>query len=151
MRTLAFALVLLIVCAGCGGPESSPFFSPVAPPAPPATTLVEFTDTATGATTTDVRDAQEQIVRFNTAGELIWTVNDVKFADYPIDMSDGYAVGDGRFEVLFGSQRGERRAYLTHSMSYHHYDPPPIVVDLEVVDGQLIVSDERPPVPLPGS
>jgi hypothetical protein len=36
-------------------------------------------------------------------------------------------------------------------MEWYHYGPPEVVVDLEVVDGKLIVSTASPPVPLPGS
>jgi hypothetical protein len=42
-------------------------------------TLILFTDSATGLSTTDVYDAQGRTVRFNTAGELIWAADDTRY------------------------------------------------------------------------
>ena len=108
--------------------------------------MVLFTDRATGFSTTDVYDAQGQMVRFNTAGQLIWTVDDSRFDGYRVA---GNYVGDRSLEVRFGGKSEERRAYLTFSLDYFHYDPPASVVDLEVIDGRLVISNANPPVPLP--
>ena len=70
-------LVLAHGLSGCSGSRSSPS-SPSAvlqPPPPPVPSLIVFTDKASGFSTPDLRDAQEQIVQFNTAAELIWTAD----------------------------------------------------------------------------
>jgi hypothetical protein len=94
-----------------------------------------------------VRDAQDQIVRFTSAGELIWTADDTRFPGYP--RVQPLSIDAGRvcqcwLEVRFGTQDGERRAYLT--ADYGH-DNPGSIVDLEVVGGALMVSrtDVFPP------
>ena len=52
-------------------------------------------------------------------------------------------------DVRFGTRQGERRAYLTFSLEYYHYTPPPTIVDLEVVGDALVAVDRKPPVSLP--
>ena len=143
-RTGIVLLVLAQGLAGCGrGSSSAPSApSPVPQVVPPAPIRdVVFTDIASGFSTSDVRDAQDQIVRFNTAGELIWTADDSRFP--------GLAAYDGSLEVRFGTKNGEPRAYLTFSMSYYHYGPPATVIDLEVVDGKLIIIATTVPVSVP--
>lgn len=98
-----------------------------------------FAEPGTGFATSDVRDADEQIVQFNSAGELIWKADDTRLP--------GYHVRDGIYipsevcgcwlEVRFGIRDGERRAYLT--ADYGH-DNPGTIVDLEIAGGALTVS-----------
>ena len=75
---VANALVLLVLVAGllgCDGREGqsptgpSPTSGSAAAPPPPSqtSTLRVFTDVASGFSTSDVRDAQDQIVQFSTA------------------------------------------------------------------------------------
>jgi hypothetical protein len=95
--------------------------------------------------TSDIRDAQGQIVQFNTANELIWTLDGTHLAGYTMDGS--YILCgpcEGWIEVRFGTEDGERRAYLT--LDYGH-DNPGTLIDLEVADGKLLVSrtDVYPP------
>lgn len=107
--------------------------------------LRAFTDPATGFSTSDLRDAQEQIVQLNSDGYLIFTPESVAFP--------GHSVGGGSsgeiyieplqascacyLEVRFGTRDGERRAYLTGEAIH---DNPGTLVDLELVSGALVVS-----------
>src|SRR5687767_8572261 len=85
--TFVLRIILLVIASGLAGCSGAGYSSaPSAPsPVPQAAqppipiSLVVFTDFATGFVTSDVRDAQEQIMRFNTAGELIWTADDTRF------------------------------------------------------------------------
>jgi hypothetical protein len=144
-------LVLAQGLAGCSGSESPAAPSApslVQPPVPPPSIqLVVFTDPLTGLTTSDVGDLHSQIVRFDSAGDLIWAADDTHFPRFPL----GYGYERGAFEVLFGTENGERRAYLTFSPDYWHYPPPASRVDLEVMDGKLVIRHPDPPVFLPGT
>lgn len=153
MRRLRFGIVLVAVGSlGCSeGRETAARRLPLAPtgiapapapnPAPPS--ILVFTDPVSRLTTSDVHDAQEQVFQFNSIGQVIWTAdgNIYRFAA---------GAGEGLI-VRFATKRGERRAYLVYDLGWYHYEPPEIVVDLEVVDGNLIVSNAKPAVPLPGS
>ena len=155
MRILSTVIVVAVACAvaACGedtptapslAPSGSASGAP-APQPPPPVTIRMFEDPLTGISTSDVHEAQEQIIRLNSAGELIW-MDDGKTYQSPL-------TGNMKncFSVLFGTKDGTRRAYLTLSFDCYHYPPPAIVADLEVVAGELRLIDERPPVVLPGS
>lgn len=155
MRMLRSVVLLVIVqgLAGCGGSSS-----PSAPSGPPSGTaptpirLAVFTDSSSGFSTSDVRDVHEQIVRFNIANkthELIWTPDDRSFPGYPVygnfiqaDSLCSYCA----FDVQFGIRDGERRAYLTWVDNYNHYSTGNIV-DIEVVDGKLVMTVTKVRVP----
>lgn len=95
----------------------------------------------------DLRDVQEQILHF-IAGDLIWTADGTRLSGYQLSSND---FGDGpryfisgaicpegcAFEVRFGTNDGERRAYLT--VDYGHENPG-TVVDVEVAAGALVVT-----------
>ena len=156
MRSPLVLLLLLPMLTGCG--ESSPVVpSESRPPAPaPAPRLAVFVDDMTGFQTSDLRDAQNQVVQFNSRDELIWTADGTHLPGYHV-WSPPTANGrrsyfiDGKicetgceFEVRFGSEHGEPRAYLT--LDYGH-DNPGTVVDVEVIDRVLQVAQtgEYPP------
>jgi hypothetical protein len=105
-----------------------------------------FTDAATKFTTSDVRDAQDQIVQFNSAGELIWTPDGTRLPGYRVELGIYIPCGpcEGWIEVRFGTKDGERRAYLT--VDYGHYNPGTLV-DFELAGGGLVVrqTDLVPP------
>lgn len=161
--SMGIVIVLPVLALGLGGCGSSSV--PSAPsPVPQATSsvpevsppsilnvLVMFTDSATGFSTSDVRDAQEQIVRFNTAGELIWTADDTRFRGYRVNGNLIWGPGrDDWFQVRFGTKNGERRAYLGFSDDVCHCPGyPATVADIEVVGGQLVIS--WPGVLVPGT
>jgi hypothetical protein len=160
MRMLG-GIVLLVVAQGvaaCSGSGSS--WVPSAPspvlqitptpvPQPRPVELAVFTDSTTGLSASDVHDVQEQIVRFNTADELIWIADDSRFQEFIVDgNSIGYHHRNDTFlRVRFGSKGGERRAYLTRPDS-HLRGATPTILDLSVdARGDLIIADTSVPVP----
>ena len=156
MRAGIVLLGLTQVLAGCDGagpsraptsPSPLPIEQPVPQP-PPAAKLLSFVEASTGFTTTDLRDAQEQIVQISSANELIWTADGTRLAGYrvttlpgshsPVDFIEGKICPEcWAFEVRFGTRDGERRAYLT--VDYRH-DNPGTLVDVEVTGGALVVT-----------
>jgi hypothetical protein len=145
---IGIALLLFAqALAACDGSGSTP--SPVAPSAPTSEPrLVTVTESSTGFSTTDLRDADDQIVQFTTNGQLIWAADGTRLSGYYVTTVTGshgvvtYITGSicdesCVFEVRFGASGGERRGYLT--VDYGH-DNPGTLVDLAVVDGRLRVS-----------
>ena len=126
-------------CAGSSMP-SMPTPVPAAPePAPPpVVSLVTFFDPGSGISTADVRDSDDQIVRFNTAGELIWVADDTRFPGFPIHKP--FIMDDYSYRVVFGTKDGERRAYF----AAHGED---VMYDIESVNGRLIITATNLPVP----
>ena len=146
--------------AGCDGAD--PARAPVSPTAPspveqpvpqppPSERLLAFVEASSGFSTTDVRDAQEQVVQITAANELIWTPDGTRLKGYrvttipgsngPVDFIEGKICPEcWAFEVRFGTRDGERRAYLT--VDYHH-DNPGTLVDVEVVGGALVVTKTK--------
>ena len=108
-----------------------------------------FLDRETGYRTSDVRDAQDQIVRFNDAGERGWVASGERFPGY---IADGQVVTAERicagcyFFVRFGSRGGEPRAYLTWAGSRPDGQPP-TVLDVEVVGSELAVTSTDLEIP----
>lgn len=167
LRGVTFGIALLaglsLTVAGCDGLDRPRPVSPLTPspavapePQPaPAVTLYRFTERATGFSTTDLHDAQEQVLQLNdSTTELIWGPDGTRIPGYALSpntgLVDAYFV-TGKicpegcdFEVRFGSRSGERRAYLT--VDYGHNNPG-TVVDVEVVNGSLVVTqtDRYPP------
>jgi hypothetical protein len=91
-------------------------------------------------TTSDVRDVQEQIVRFNTVdNSLIWAADGRRFPGYPV--SGNFIRQDMFFQVRFGTKDGERRAYFTEAARG-------TICDIEVIGGQLVISPTN--VTMPG-
>jgi hypothetical protein len=149
MRTLlgAWLVVGVAACGGSGSPASpSPAPQPPAPQPPTAPSLVTFTDPASTFSTTDVRDYQDQIVRFNTADDLIWAADGARFPGYRVT---GNFIGSHGYEVVFVTRDGERRAYFT----VHGHGPtdPNRVCDIEVVSGRLVITETSVPVCSPQS
>jgi hypothetical protein len=141
---MTLLLALLPALAGCdGATPSTP--SPVPSPTP---TLVVFTELMTGFATSDLRDAQGQIVQLNSANELIWAADGTSLPGYRTNsfirggqrhqFIEGKICAEGcAFEVRFGAADGERRAYLT--VDYGH-DNPGTVVDVDVSHDDLRVT-----------
>jgi hypothetical protein len=110
----------------------------------PRVELAVFTDSMTEFSTSDVHDVQEQIVRFNTADELIWIVNDARFAEFIVDglFISYHHKADKFFQVRFGTRDGKRRAYLSWP------DDRWTIVDLSVDErGDLKIAETTVPVP----
>jgi hypothetical protein len=152
-RVALLSIVLALAHTGCTeSPNRSPLapVPPVQPPgAPPsATFLVPFTDIASGFSTTDVHDVQEQVIQFNSAGELIWTQDGSRIPGYPFAAGNTVSAGPicqhCVLEVRFGTRDGERRAYLTLDRGH---DNTGMVVDIEVAGGGVILTETNVPPP----
>ncbi len=161
-------LLVVLAAASTGCDSSSRASLPTSPsplavstappspsPSPAASTLIVFTEPATGFSTSELRDVQEQVLQVTTANELIWTADGTRLPGYRVDRccypGVSFIVGNicregCAFEVRFGSRDGERRAYLT--VDYGH-DNPGTLVDVEVVGGALLVA--RTDVFVPGT
>ena len=104
-----------------------------------------------GFSTTDLRDAHDRIVQFTSSGGLVWTPDGTHVPGYEVSPDSSYwgpptyfiglktrVCGEFCvFSVRFGTEGGERRAYLTHD--YGHSNPG-TRVDVEVVGGSVIVT-----------
>jgi hypothetical protein len=101
-------LGILALAVSCDGTSTDPT------PPPAGSNLAVFTDPASGFSTTDVRDVDDQIVRFNPADRtLIWTPSNLIFDNWPVN---GNLLGPtGDFQVRFGTVSGQRRAYFTET------------------------------------
>ena len=136
-------IVAAAACGGSGSPPTRPSApTPSAPTPPPAAQILAvFSDPASTFTTSDVRDVQDQIVRFDTASaSLIWAADGRSFPGYPVAGNFvGYCCF---FQVRFGTKDGERRAYFTDLDTAR-------IWDIEIVGGQLTFSLTN--VRVPGS
>ena len=101
--------------------------------------IAQFTEPDSTFMTSDIRDVDGQIVQFDTANnELIWKADGRSFAGYPVS---GLFIGaDRAFQVRFGTDQGERRAYFTESAR-------PFICNIQVVNGQLSITATDVPVP----
>ena len=152
--TAVVVLVLAQALAGCDGLSPARRFvapspaepAPAAPP--PPVTLRAFVESSSGFSTTDVRDADDQVIQINSANELIWTPDGTRLMGYGVRTFQGthgvvtYIEGSicggcDAFEVRFGTAGGQRRAYLT--VDYGH-DNPGTLVNVEVAGGRLVVT-----------
>ena len=112
--------------------------SPTAPSAAQGQTLAMFTDPTTGQATSDVRDVDEQVMRFEMpSGVLVWVADGTRHNGWPA--SGNFLDAARGFQVRFGSRSGQRRAYFTESGSG-------TICNLEVRGGQLSITatSERP-------
>lgn len=125
------ALSALAVLAGCtiGVPVDAPDEG-----GPTDANLVAFFDPDSEFSTTDVRDVDEEIVRFDGAAKaIIWVADDLVF-DEGVWEIDGNFLRVGRpFQVRFGTIDGERRAYFTET-------GPATICDISVEQGRLRIA-----------
>jgi len=149
-------IAVLLVAHGLAGCSSPP--APSAPSAPTAVSqpnagaVAVFRDPPTGLSTSNVHDAQEHIVQFTTAGELVWTADGTRLPGHSVEgpgyQSPNNVAGEPSCQcwlvVRFGTSNGERRAYLT--ADYIHFNPRTVVA-LQIAGGALLVSrtDVFPP------
>jgi hypothetical protein len=142
VQVLRTVVVLMAVggVGGCGDSDSAPTApSPPTPPPPAPVQLAVFTDPASGFSTSDVRDVQEQIVRFDmTSNSLIWAADGRSFSGYPV--SGLFIRADRFFQVRFGTKDGQRRAYFTETVAT-------TICDIEIAGGQLVISPTNVTVP----
>lgn len=94
--------------------------------------LAVFEDPDSDFSTSDVRDVDDEIVRFDaTAKTLIWAADGSAFEGWEIN---GNFLGSSQtFQVRFGTVDGERHAYFTES-------GPGTICDIRIEDGMLRIS-----------
>jgi hypothetical protein len=137
------AFMTIAAAAACGGSDSTPTTPSTPTPPPPSgpVQLAVFSDPASSFTTLDVRDVQEQIVRFDVASSsLIWAADGRSFTGFPV--SGNFIRADRFFQVRFGTKDGERRVYFTETVAT-------TICDIEIVGGQVIITPTT--VHVPGS
>jgi hypothetical protein len=132
VRALALATLLVGVGACSDGD------SPTAPT--PTLTLASFMDPRGGFSTTDVRDSEGDIVRFTVDGRLVWPPTMATFSGFPVT---GNLIGPTQgFEIRFGTEGGQRRAYFTER-------GPGTICDIDLINGMINVSPTSQTVPNP--
>jgi hypothetical protein len=100
-------------------------------------TLAVFEDPDSDFTTDTVRDVDGETMQFDTTtGRLIWLADDSEHAGWNVR---GNALNTG-FQVRFGTEEGERRAYFTEV-------DPPTLCDLSVVGAFLSIRSTTVEVP----
>jgi hypothetical protein len=127
-----------LAAAGLSCGSGSSGSSPTAPSPTQNQTLATFTDPTTGQATSDVRDVDEQVMRFEMpSGVLSWIADGSRHSGWPV--SGNFLDSAHQFQVRFGSRSGQRRAYFTESGSG-------TICQLETSGGQLRISatSERP-------
>jgi hypothetical protein len=152
-KSLAGIAVLIAAngLVACSNPSAGAPSSPSTASQPNPCALVVFKDPLTGLSTSDVRDAQDHVVRFTNTNELVW-IDGTHLPGHAVDgpghRFQGNVAAEAScqcwFVVRFGAMNGERRAYLT--ADYIHFNPG-TVVTLGIAGGALIVSrtDVFPP------
>ena len=141
ISSLAVLLTLTAGTIGCGGSGRTSTAPSTSPTPQPEVRLAIFSDPASNFSTSDVRDVEEQIVRFDTvSNSLIWAADGRSFPGFPV--SDNFIRQDRHFQVRFGSKDGERRAYFTETETG-------TICDINVVGNQLVISPTT--VRMPGS
>ena len=142
IRSLVAATTLL--AAGCGSS-----FMPAPTPHDGSTELAVFLDRETGFSTNDVYDAQDQAMRFNANGDLIWVATGERFGGF---IADGQVITADRvcsgcyFLVRFGRSNGQAHAYLTWAAEQSPQHAAP-VLDVEIVGTHLSVTESARLVP----
>jgi hypothetical protein len=107
----ALALAAAFFILGCGDGTGT---SPTPPPA--GSGFAVFTDSASGFSTTDVYDVDNQVVRFVAADRtMLWVQDNLLFDGWVVE---GNFLGESApypFQVRFGSVSGQRRAFFTET------------------------------------
>ncbi|HKH46234.1 MAG TPA: hypothetical protein VKM72_16355 [Thermoanaerobaculia bacterium] len=133
VRALALA-TLLVGVGACSGDDDSPT-SP-----PPTLTLASFIDPMGGFSTHDVRDSEGEVVRFTVDGSLVWPPTMATFGGFPVA---GNLIGPTQdFEIRFGTEGGQRRAYFTER-------GPGTICDIDLINGMINISPTSQTVPNP--
>lgn len=141
---LLVAVTILLGAGGCGSN-----IAPAPTPLGVSNELAVFLDRETGFATNDVYDAQDQPMRFNANGDLIWMATGERFGGF---IADGHVITADRicaacyFLVRFGREKGEPRAYLTWA-SEQSAEHPAAVLDVEIVGSHLAVTESERLIP----
>ena len=107
-------VISLAGLAGCGDTGLTTDSTPPPPPPAPGDSFAVFIDPNSDFQTVNVRDSENDIVRFDTAeNALVWTQSDLLFDGWIVE---GNFLGAGRpYLVRFGTVNGETRAYFTET------------------------------------
>ena len=121
------AILILIITQGLAGCDSSNGRTirqrprlPSQPTLPGASSLVAFRDSVSGFSTTDLRDAEDEIVQLNSAGELILVSQHARLPGYRLtqhtteyNMEKRKICPQGcAFAIRFGIKSGDRGASI---------------------------------------
>ena len=90
--------------------------------------------------TSDVRDVDDEIVRFDTITKaIIWAADGTAYneGDWTVD---GVLLAGGEIQVRFGTKEGERRAYFTETGNG-------FICQIQVIGASLHISGTSTPVP----
>ena len=134
-------MILFTVAIGLLGCGDSLTTDSTPPPPPPASsdTFAVFTDPDSGFQTSDVRDSDNEFVRFDTTeSALLWVRDDLLFDGWVVD---GDFLDPNRlYRVRFGTVNGEPRAYFTETARG-------TLCELSVVNNELLIAptDLLPP------
>ena len=95
-------------------PSPLPQARPLPNPEPTTIQLAVFTDPATGFSSADIYDVDDDVIRVSTGNELIWADG----RSFPEFIASGNFIAyhhrnDHVFQIRFGTKSGERRAYVT--------------------------------------
>jgi hypothetical protein len=139
---LGVALIGLIEgMAGCESRATPSAPSSVPPPTVmpgPSDQVVVFADPHSSFSTSDLHDADEQVIRFSVASELIWMADGTRLLGYGVaGNSISVPACACSLVVRFGTRDGERRAYLT--ADYIH-DNPGTLIGLSISGGALAIT-----------
>ena len=141
---LLVAVTTLLTAGGCGSS-----FTPAPTSLGDSTALAVFLNRETGFSTNDVYDAQDQAMRFNANGDLIWAATGERFGGF---RADGYVITADRvcggcyFMVRFGRSNGHERAFLTWAAEQSP-EHRAAVLDVEIVGTHVSVSESERLVP----
>lgn len=90
--------------------------------------------------TSDVRDVDDEIVRFDTStNSIIWAADNTAYQEGLWTVNGVFLAGGG-FQVRFGTKDGERRAYFTET-------GPATICQIAVVGENLSISATNVTVP----
>ena len=143
-------VVAAVASTGCDGSRPPPTAPDdvlqTRPPAPDQ--VVVFTDEASFSAS-DVHDVDDQVIRFNTARELIWVADGARFREFQVSGNEIKGPGtDDWFQVHVGTRNGVRRAYIGWSLAACHCPgATPTIIDVEVVGDRVVFKATEVPVP----
>lgn len=137
---LAWALTTAMAACGSDSPSAPQIGGGPTPPPSLTPVIAMFNEPATGLSTADVRDVHGQIVRFDTANNaLIWAADGRSFPGYPV-VDGAFIRSDKHFQVRFGTQDGQRRAYFTETATG-------TICDIEVAGTTVVITATSVAVP----
>jgi hypothetical protein len=103
--------------------------------------FVLFVDPDSDFSTRDVRDVEEEIVRFDSeTNSIVWTQDGTSYQAGAWTTNGNLLGANGSFQVRFGTKDGQRRAYFTET-------GPATLCDIRVTNGNLQIFPTAVTVP----